>query len=460
MGCLRKSQQCDPPHTFIHMNPFQEILDPPLKILFIFQSRGLLESILETEGSSRQILDYLKVFFNLLLGRLQTSGAKITDIFMLWPLLDSEGVREIFIQSIQREGFKESNIPKIKLILAAVMNYHRETIDGLVVDTNDNDVDTGNINCPQNSMANGNHQQSEGAKTTETDPPLMTMEETLAEIQRLADIKPSLVKMFEYPYEVRKFRQMFLGIDKFSLDDDMRTIIKKMVGQVIFTLNAGNKSTTDLYNEVHYLNDVNNNAKCDAECDGKGDKSIYQMNITYSGQSSTNNDMSVVGLDLEDLRSIPHSDHDPSLIHMPDNTEKDTLLRDFKATKLLDARTGTNVPSLNHTPNTAAEETLSSDFKATHLRDAREGSNDSSLKHQPNCTAEEDLLGDINPTQLDDTRKYNYDSSEVNIEQESDNISISSEDEIGLLEKPIYDKDLHTSADDDIDEVDEDTLLV
>ena len=242
-----------------------------------FQSWDLLENILESENSSRQILDYLKIFFNFLLGSLQRRGADIVDIFMLWTLLDTEGVNKVFLDTITGFGFKRSDVNNIKLLLAVVCKEHKRNIVGddvNAVSTVDedaanklkesgrkdvaakaNDLVKIDLESCRNVKLTEAKSKDAGRKEAENEP--KDPKEKAIESGRKVKLTEAMIPLHDNSVEeLLKKWEANEGINIFGMDEELRAVLKRMIAVVIFTLNIGNKTVTGLYD----VDNENNNA--------------------------------------------------------------------------------------------------------------------------------------------------------------------------------------------------------
>ena len=251
---------------------------------------------MEAEDSSKQILDYLKIFFNFLLGRLQRHGAEITDIFMLWPLLDTDGVRNVFRDSIIWFGFKERDIPSLKLFLAAVCKYHKDTIGSVMTEQS-------NFNTKTDSTNTGNQTDThlrtdESYATVRPDEsytvvkPSAATEGDCVAIEKYVFSKQAAVPIHDAPVEeVLKSGDVAESIiDMLDIDDELRSVLKKMIATVLFTLNVGEKTVTGLYEKDKDLGNASNNAI--NKNDYKQETATESINFTES--SALKDDTSAV----------------------------------------------------------------------------------------------------------------------------------------------------------------------
>ena len=233
-----------------------------------FQSWDLLENILESENSSRQILDYLKIFFNFLLGSLQRRGADIVDIFMLWTLLDTDGVNKVFLDTITEFGFKRSDVNNIKLLLAVVCKEHKRTIVGddvnavstvdkdaankleeserKDVDAEINDLEKINLESGGNDKLTEANSKEAGRKEAENEP--KDPKEKAIESGRKVKLTEAMIPLHDNSVEdLLKKWEANEGINIFGMDEELRAVLKRMIAVVIFTLNIGKKTVTGLY---------------------------------------------------------------------------------------------------------------------------------------------------------------------------------------------------------------------
>ena len=213
----------------------------------LFQSWDLLENILESENSSRQILDHLKIFFNFLLGTLQRRGTDIVDIFMLWTLLDTEGVNTLFLDTITGFGFKKKDVDNIRLLLSVVCKDHKKTIEGdrekvkSKVDAKDDTV----VDDPKKSVR-------KEADDNTNDP-----KQKALEAGREVKLTETMIPLHDHSVEdLLKKWEANEGINIFGMDEELRTVLKRMIAVVIFTLNIGQKAVTGLYD----IDNQNNSA--------------------------------------------------------------------------------------------------------------------------------------------------------------------------------------------------------
>ena len=79
-----------------------------------------MEEILRQGCRARDILDNVKIFFNFLLAKMTSYGVDVTDLKMLWHLLDKNGVSEGFQRALKSFGFHDSDMPYARLLLATI----------------------------------------------------------------------------------------------------------------------------------------------------------------------------------------------------------------------------------------------------------------------------------------------------------------------------------------------------
>ncbi|KAK3578597.1 hypothetical protein CHS0354_002168, partial [Potamilus streckersoni] len=82
--------------------------------------------VLMEENDFQEIFGCLRVFFNLLIGKMQMKGANLTDIVMLWHLRDKKGVRDVFQVSLNEMGFNAEDLETIKVVLGMVYIQYLE----------------------------------------------------------------------------------------------------------------------------------------------------------------------------------------------------------------------------------------------------------------------------------------------------------------------------------------------
>ncbi|XP_052782940.1 uncharacterized protein LOC128219159 [Mya arenaria] len=84
------------------------------------RSWDFLETLFEQGCTAREILDHVKIFFNFLLAKMTSQDADVTDVKMLWHLMDSEGVNQVYKRALKSFGFNESDEPHVRVLLAAI----------------------------------------------------------------------------------------------------------------------------------------------------------------------------------------------------------------------------------------------------------------------------------------------------------------------------------------------------
>ncbi|KAL3848436.1 hypothetical protein ACJMK2_019293 [Sinanodonta woodiana] len=89
------------------------------------ESRNYFDVLVE-KNDFQEIFGCLRVFFNLLIGKMQMKGANLTDIAMLWHLRNKRGVRDVFKVSLNEMKFHDDDLETIKVVLGMVYIQYLE----------------------------------------------------------------------------------------------------------------------------------------------------------------------------------------------------------------------------------------------------------------------------------------------------------------------------------------------
>lgn len=180
-------------------------------------------------------MDYVRVFFRFLLGRLQRHGAEIVDFSMLWPLLDTEGIKHLFKDSVVWFGFKESELPNLKILLAATHKYHQ--------------MKMGDKDTPRPGSDNTNADEQEDSLQTKDDKECDLNDDIEAKVTNLLKVakymycNQSGVPLHDAPIDdLLKRYDVDKDFDNLTIDDEMRKVVERIIAIVIYTLNIGTKT--------------------------------------------------------------------------------------------------------------------------------------------------------------------------------------------------------------------------
>lgn len=197
------------------------------------------ECRLNPQKRTDQIMDYVRVFFKFLLGRLQRHGAEIVDIAMLWPLLDTESIKNLFKDSIVWFGFKESDLPNLKILLAATHKYHQLKMGDKVEskETPKPGSDDTNTDKQDDSI------QAKDEKEYDLNDDIEAKVNNLMKVVKYMYCNQSAVPLHDAPVdELLKTHDVYKDFDTLNIDDEMRKVVERIVAVVIYTLNIGVKT--------------------------------------------------------------------------------------------------------------------------------------------------------------------------------------------------------------------------
>lgn len=205
-----------------------------------------MENILDDNCNARDILDHVKIFFNFVLAKMATKHAEITDIKMLWHLVDSEGVKQVFHDVIKTFGFKDTDTDDIKVLLAVTYKLHvdmeheattedkptvedeigfklsAEELQNLVEEV-DRELSSLSIRIPESKSADTNRCTS--AQEYSSDEEVHTLE--------TVDYKHS-----------KRHGNILKAVGSLNLDVNIKNVARKIVGIVVYALNVGRKDKT------------------------------------------------------------------------------------------------------------------------------------------------------------------------------------------------------------------------
>lgn len=110
----------------------------------------VIELLSTSDKRSDILLDYVTVFFNVVIAKMKIRGAEIENMKNLWHQLTNDDIMKVFRVTLKSLGFVESDIDSIKLILDLV--YERDDTEFKVdTETVANDATTP-PNSPIKSM--------------------------------------------------------------------------------------------------------------------------------------------------------------------------------------------------------------------------------------------------------------------------------------------------------------------
>ncbi|XP_045192154.2 uncharacterized protein LOC123548713 [Mercenaria mercenaria] len=209
------------------------------------RSWDILESIIEGDNKVRDILDHVKVFFNFLLAKMASKHAEITDIKMLWHLIDKEGVKQVFCDAIKSFGFKESEADDIQLLLAVMyklqVDLERDTeVKDKTTATSDDVV--GKKRRGEDFSAYGNQDISNG----KIDQLGCSGNSCISEISRMVGSSNSSgeqnsdVDYTSIPVDLSD--KASSAVLSWNVEDSLKNVTRRMVAIVIYTLNVGREN--------------------------------------------------------------------------------------------------------------------------------------------------------------------------------------------------------------------------
>ena len=200
---------------------------------------------------------------------------------MLWTLLDTEGVNTLFLDTITGFGFKKRDVDNIRLLLAVVCKDHKKTIEGVgekvksKVDAKDDTV----VDDPKELVR-------KEAEADDNDPKQKALESG-----RKVKLTEAMIPLHDHSVEdLLKKWEANEGINIFGMDEELRTVLKRMIAVVIFTLNIGQKTVTGLYD----IDNQNNSA--DSMVFDRN-KTVTELNDKEIMTENTNNSAVIAAYD-------------------------------------------------------------------------------------------------------------------------------------------------------------------
>ena len=95
-------------------------------VVVVFQSWEILEKITESDANISDVFDHVKMFFNFVLAKMKLHQAEVTDVKMLWHLLDCEGVAQCFNKVIFHCGFTMKEYENLRILISVVSKMQEE----------------------------------------------------------------------------------------------------------------------------------------------------------------------------------------------------------------------------------------------------------------------------------------------------------------------------------------------
>ncbi|XP_060596315.1 uncharacterized protein LOC132750368 [Ruditapes philippinarum] len=216
------------------------------------RSWNIVESIFEGDNKTRDVLDHVKIFFNFLLAKMASKHAEITDIKMLWHLIDKEGVKEVFNDAIKSFGFNGSDESDIKLLLAVTYKLHVDMERAISAADHKTDCATKN----GKNVSAGLVYQGENNEHEEYAKQLTTSGKADANNNQSGESNVHVVAYNEEDVNINIRKDDTLGFDHTSIpvsindeasaavlswnvEDSLKNVAGRMVAIVIYTLNVG-----------------------------------------------------------------------------------------------------------------------------------------------------------------------------------------------------------------------------
>jgi hypothetical protein len=178
--------------------------------------------------------------------------AEITDIKMLWHLVDKEGVKEVFNDAIKSFGFNGSDESDIKLLLAVTYKLHVDMERAISAADDKTDCATENgKNVSAGLVYQGKNNEHEKCAKQ-----LTTSGKADANNNQSGESNLHVVAYIEEDVNIDIRKDDTLGFDHTSIpvsindeaseavlswnvEDSLKNVARRMVAIVIYTLNVG-----------------------------------------------------------------------------------------------------------------------------------------------------------------------------------------------------------------------------
>lgn len=196
---------------------------------------------MESSNKARDILDHVKIFFNFVLAKMAATHADITDIKMLWHLVDNEGVKQVFNDVIKSFGFKADEADDIKLLLAVTYKLHVDMEREVEISKHTNASDFKSKGLAEQTMCKDNICSGEKNECPGLSKNIDSSSENvnIPTSQYISGDDNTIVDYTSISVDVND--EVSTAVLSWNVEDSVKNVARRMIAIVNYTLNVGRK---------------------------------------------------------------------------------------------------------------------------------------------------------------------------------------------------------------------------